>query len=158
MIPILFSLAACGSSDTEFGAGGNDVTVPDGDATMQLSADWFDWSGIVVGYSSSQELTVSSVGDGALSVYEMKLVTNPDAAFFFDEVEDIRLEPGQEVTYAVVADLDVGWDLSTYAEGTLRIRTNDVECTEALLRLRAYPEGYTGPHDDDTASPPVACP
>jgi hypothetical protein len=154
MIPLLLTLAACGNSDTSFGNGDKTVTTPDGDATMELSATYLTWLELVVGFSNSQDLTITSVGTGDLLISEAKVVANPDSAFFFDEIEDVTIGPGESVTWPVAADLHEGWDLSTYATGTLRVKSNDVECVSALLPLVAYPEGFTGDpgNSDDTAA------
>ncbi len=153
---LLLTLLACGN-DTSVGAGGNQISTVPEDASAQFSAGSFEWASVVVGFSNSQPLTIGSIGEGALLIYEIKLVTNPQSAFYFDEVEDIQLEPGQEATYSIVVNLDAGWDLATYAEGTLRVKTNDVECVSVLVPLLAYPEGFTGtPPDADTAATPAA--
>jgi len=141
---LALALAGCGN-DTGFGdAVDPTITAPSGVATMELSAASFTWDALVVGYSNSQDLTITSVGDGDLEIDEIKIVTDPDDAFFFDEIEDVVLQPTQTVTYAVVADMDVGWPLDAFAQGQLRIRTNDSACITAMLPLLAYPEGYTG--------------
>ena len=150
-------LAGCGN-DTGLGNGNETtLTAPSGVATMELSAVSFTWDALAVGYSSSQDLVITSVGDGDLELNELKIVTDPDDAFFFDEVEDVVLQPGQTVTYAVVADMDAGWSLDAFAQGQLRIRTNDAECITAMIPLLAYPEGYTGEPaqitDTSTANP-----
>lgn len=154
---LLLTLLACGN-DTNVGSGGNDISTAPADASAQLSAGGFEWTEVPLGYSNSQSLVVGSIGEGALLVYEIKLVTNPQAAFYFDEVEDIQLEPGQEATYSIVVNLDAGWDLATYAEGTLRVKTNDVECVSVMVPLLAYPEGYTGtPASDTGATTAIDC-
>lgn len=149
----LLSLLACSGTDTVVGAGGNEISTVPEDAAAQLSAISFEWTDVALGYSNSQELTVGSVGEGALQIYEIKLVTNVQSAFYFDEVEDISLEPGQSAPYPIVINLDADWDVSTYAEGTLRVKTNDVDCVSVMIPLVGYPEGFTGtPAEADTAS------
>jgi len=140
-------LVGCSPQDTGLTNGPDDQEVPTGTAKMELDVTEIVIADIVLGYSKSASFTATSVGDSNLQIYEVRIVADKSDVFFFEEVEDLELAPGQSKTLTVVADLDV----DAPAEGSLRLRTSDPDNATVTLPLHAYPEGYVPPEDTDTA-------
>lgn len=137
MLGLILGLA-CSPTDTGLtnGGGGGD-TVP-GTGRLELSTLDMVITDVEVGYSKSSPLTITSIGDGNLLIYEIRIVADATDAFYFDEVEDVELAPKQSVTYNVVADLPD----ENPATGELRIRSNDPDYASFNLPLSAYPLGW----------------
>ncbi|MFN7147477.1 MAG: hypothetical protein ACK4YP_27165 [Myxococcota bacterium] len=160
-LAVLVLLAGCGPQDTAFSNGNGDPDLPTGTGRMEIDQTEITVQNIDVGYSKSAQFTITSVGDANLLLYEIRVVTDVDDVFYFDEVEDVELAPEQSATYSVVADLEV----DAPSVGELRIRTNDPDYANLIVPLNAWPEGYVPPEDtggggdtgadtgEDTASP-----
>lgn len=142
-LAVLVLLAGCGPQDTAFSNGNGDPDLPTGTGRMEIDKTEILVENINVGYSQSEQFTIKSVGDANLLIYEIRVVTDVDDVFFFDEVEDLEFPPGQEETYSVVADLEV----DAPSDGELRIRTNDRDYANLIVPLHAWPEGYVPPED-----------
>ncbi|MES2638775.1 MAG: hypothetical protein V4850_04815 [Myxococcota bacterium] len=139
-------LVGCGPQDTGLTNGNNDNDIVNGTGRMTLSVTELVIEHIVLGFSQSAQFTVESVGDANLQIYEMRIVADTDDVFFFNELENLEMAPGQSESYSVVADLTV--DAPSYGE--LRLRTSDPDAAALILPLHAYPEGYVPPEDTDT--------
>lgn len=142
-LAVLVLLAGCGPQDTAFSNGNGDQDLPTGTGRMEIDQTEITIENINVGYSQSEPFTIKSVGDASLLIYEIRVVTDVDDVFFFDEVEDLEFAPGQEETFSVVADLEV----DAPSDGELRIRTNDPDYANLIVPLHAWPEGYVPPED-----------
>jgi hypothetical protein len=140
-------LVGCSPQDTGLTNGNNDNDIVTGTGRMTLSVPEIVIEHIELGYSKSASFTIESVGDGNLLIYEIRIVADADDVFFFDEVENAELAPGQtSEPYSVNADLTV--DAPSYGE--LRLRTSDPDAAALILPLHAYPDGYVPPEDTDT--------
>jgi hypothetical protein len=139
----LVVLVGCAPQDTTLGNGNDQNDVVTGTGRMQLDPEALTIQDIEVGYSKSGDFTITSVGDADFILSEAKIVADASDVFYFDEVEDVRLAPGQSATYTVVADLDE----ATAADGQLRLKTNDPDASTYLLDLHAWPLGYVPPED-----------
>ena len=139
-------LVGCGPQDTGLTNGNNDNDIVTGTGRMTLSVSELVIENIELGFSQSSQFTIESVGDANLLIYEIRIVADPDDVFYFDELEDAELAPGQSSSHSVNADLTV--DAPSYGE--LRLRTSDPDAAALILPLSAYPEGYVPPEDTDT--------
>ena len=141
---LLTTLLACGS-DTGVGIGTPTTsTVPAEDGVLQVDP-WFElWTEVTLGYSVDSTLTVTNVGTGALDIYEIKLLTDPDSAFGFTEIKNLTLQPTEFQTYYVATDLALDHSLDVPSVGQIRIRSSDPNCDQAVVPMMSFPEGYTG--------------
>lgn len=139
---------ACGPQDTGLGIAPQDQDIVTGSGGIQVDPPALLIADVQQGYSRSGDFTVTSVGDGNLLMYELRIVADAANAFAFIELEDVALAPGVSVTYTVAAQI-VGTEP---VDGQLRIRTNDAENASYILNLRATPEGWVEPETGgDTA-------
>jgi hypothetical protein len=141
-IAALLLLVGC-TPQTGFSNGKNNQDLPTGTGRMEIDKTEITVSDIQVGYSESVPFTITSVGDANLIIYEVRIVTDVDDAFYIDEFEEIELAPGQDKIFSLVADLEA----DAPAEGELRIRTNDPDYASFIVPLAAWPEGYVPPED-----------
>ena len=134
---LLIVILACGQPDTTFaGSGGDDdPSGLDGTATASITPAELVWTGVDVGYSSELQLTIASVGDGDLTVYDLSLLNDTTESFVFDRVEDLTLAPGESESFDVTCDLES----AITAEATIRVRTNDATQTEVSVPLTCSP-------------------
>lgn len=132
---ILLSLLACGVPDTGFGTTDDYEEGLTGEAKAEISPAELVWNDADVGYSSSLDLTIASVGDGELTVYEIALMADTTDTFVFDRVQDVTLAPGESDSWRVTCDLEE----AITAEAYLRVRTNDPDQTEVSVPLSCSP-------------------
>jgi hypothetical protein len=102
------------------------------------------------GFTKSATFEVTSTGTDNLSIYDAKLVANPDGVFTFEERVDNDILPGESQTWAVAATLPD----PAMVEGALRIESNDPVAPTFFVTLCAVTKDYpetcpaTAPGDD----------
>lgn len=151
----LLLLVGCSPTDTTLTNGNGNDDVVSGTGAMTIDKPEITIADIEVGYSKSEQFTITSTGDANLRIYEIRIVADASDVFFFEEVEEVELAPTQTATYTVVADLAV----AEPAEGQLRVRTSDPDNAALIVPLHAYPTGYVPPEDTggaDTGSDTAA--
>ncbi|MDP2315143.1 MAG: hypothetical protein Q8P41_19745 [Pseudomonadota bacterium] len=136
-------LIGCGSPQTGLTNGPKDVDIVTGTGKMSVDREELVIADIQVDYSRSESFVISSIGDGNLQIYEIRIVADVSDVFFSEEIEDLELAPTQTYSYTVVADLAA----PEPADGELRIRTSDPDAPNFILPLHAWPEGYVPPED-----------
>jgi hypothetical protein len=104
-----------------------------------VSAEALTLTDLAVGFSENTTLGVTSAGENNLAIYGARLVANPDAQFYFEEVEDVELAPGASLEWVVVATLEAAEDVT----GKLRIESNDLDNPTLYIPVCAYPTGST---------------
>ncbi len=135
---LMACLVACGG-DSGFNNRELDVDPVDGDAIMELSAQSLIWEDMEPGLTIGFNLEVASVGELNLHLYESRLTASGGGVFYLPE--DWRNEkvvaPGSSVTLTVTAAFEEDAAGGDEANGTLRIRCNDIESTLYELPLFA---------------------
>ena len=146
VIPLLAVLAACSGTDTTLTNGNSDVDTVVGNGVMEIDKTEVLIDGLVVDFAQSDSFTITSAGEANLLIYEIRIIADATQSFYFEEVEDIELAPGQtrteNVTCTLTSDAPV--------DGILRIRTNDPDKASFELPIIGWPEGYTGDTDTGT--------
>ncbi len=141
LLSLCVLLVGCTQS-TSLSNGGRDNEVVTGSGTMSIDPAEVYILDLEGEFGKSSPITISSIGDANLVIYEIKITADATESFFFEEVEeDVELQPGASVTYSVYAQLADG----NPAEGQLRLRTNDVDATALTVPLYAWPLGYEPP-------------
>ncbi len=133
-------LAGCTQS-TSLSNGGTASEVVTGSGKMMVDPAEVYILDLEGEFGKSALLTISSIGDANLVIYEIKITADATDSFFFEEVEDVELQPGASVSYPVYGQLSD----ANPAEGQLRLRTNDVDATSLTVPLYAWPLGYEPP-------------
>lgn len=133
---LLLAFLACGEPDTTFANPGDDTASGvEGTATASITPAELVWTAVDVGYSSVLQLTIASVGDGDLVLYDLSLLNDTTESFVFDRVEDLTLAPGESETFDVTCDLET----AITAEANIRVRTNDTTQAEVSVPLTCSP-------------------
>ena len=138
---LLMALLAC-QTDTSFNNNTTDVTDVAGTGNMELSETEMTWTEMTVGNAASQTLFINSVGELNLVLYEARLIATGNGAFYIEETEDKVIAPGSAYELIIVANVDN----DNLREGTLRLKTNDLDNQEVLIPLTA--STGTGGGDD----------
>jgi hypothetical protein len=139
-IPLLSLLFAACQTDTGFTHQDDDGSAIEGDAKMELSATVVVWEDLNLAQTYSRELIISSTGERNLLIYEARVIDSAGGVFYLpDEWKDNEktIMPGTSVTMVLTAYFDEDSEAGTTAEGSLKIRSNDVDETEHLLSLTA---------------------
>ncbi len=151
---IVAALALTGCpSNTTFTNTDADVTEVDGAAAVIWSPSEFAWTDLSVGITYSLFLTVESVGDIELQIYQAQVINNPSGAFYvpdFDDGASIKVEAGntRELTVTVTLTEDAA------AEAEIWLQTNDGDNLNVYIPLSAAPAGSGSDTagGDDTSS------
>lgn len=128
-------LVGCGGSETGIDAKDGTHTGTTGDPVADISPAEIVWDAAPVGYSVSEQLSITNVGDGVLEIYEISLLNDTTDTFVFDNVSNVELEAGLGDTWEVTCDLEQ----DSPATASLRIRTNDPEKVEVTVPLTCNP-------------------
>lgn len=150
LLAALFALSACASGEQGFGNTEQNSNVDEGNGTLEVSPTelviedvlWED------GVAGSGTITVTSVGDGTLRLYDVALSDTGGGALYMVPVdEDINLATG------VSRDFVINATLTEYAkvEGSLRIQSNDGEQQLIEVPITALPTGWEEPEDSGDA-------
>lgn len=132
---LVLALLACGQPDVNLGSNTDDNTGLTGSAVAEITPAELVWTDADVGFSSVLDLTITSVGDGDLEVYEIALMNDTTGTYVFDRVRDETIAPGEAKTWPVTCDLEE----AITAEANLRVRTNDPDATEVSVPLSCSP-------------------
>lgn len=145
---LVLSFLAC-ETTTGFSDGKNDIVAPT-DSAMAVSTDRIIIDQVDPGFTRSATFDVSSTGTDNLSIYEAKLVGNPDGVFTFEERVNTDIVAGESQTWAVAATLPE----PRMVEGALRIESNDPTTPTFFITLCAVTTGFAEScplvDDDDT--------
>ncbi|MCB9761232.1 MAG: hypothetical protein H6739_15430 [Alphaproteobacteria bacterium] len=147
-IPTLLLLAMGCSPETSFQNNTGDNSEVEGGGALEYSPAELIFEDLTVGNTYSQDITFSSVGEVNLTVYEVRVISSAEGTFYVGETEDLVIAPGTALPVTITASLAQ----DEPREGTLRVRTNDVEYIEFTIPMIARPEGYTGDDTGDTAA------
>lgn len=135
--PVLLLLLAACETDTGFGDGSNTIVAAT-DSAMAVSTDRIIIDLVDPGFTKSATFDVSSTGTDNLSIYEAKMVGNPDGVFTFEERVNNDIPPGETQTWAVAATLPE----PAMVEGALRIESNDPTTPTFFLTICAVTTDY----------------
>ena len=158
MLSSLFFLTAIGcGGESGFSSNDGDVNPIEGNAIMELSHDSLVWEDMEPGITMGFDLTVTSVGELNLVLYESRIISSGDGVFYLpdDWREEKTISPGGSLTMTVTAAFPEDSPPETTAEGLLRIKCNDIESIQYELPLQANtkPEtGDTGDGEDPTGT------
>lgn len=128
---LLMALLAACQTDTSFNNNTEDVTDVQGKGDMELSAFELTWENMDLGQAESQTLLIKSIGELNLVLYEARIISTGNGAFYIEETEDKVIAPGTTYELVVVANVDN----DNLREGTLRLKTNDLDYSEVLIPL-----------------------
>ena len=139
---LTFLLIACTQGDQSFGAV-NEVTGQDqGTALLEYSPAEIIFTDVELDFLGSGTLTITSIGDGALSIDKVDITNSADGAFYMDEAstENLSLQPEISRDFVVTILMETA---ATHI-GELRIRSNDEAHRDVRIPLCAFPAGYEG--------------
>jgi len=132
MMTTFMSLSGCGG-DTNFSHQDDDVKPVTGDSLVEFSETELRWDDIELGQTISRELTVSSVGDVDLEMYDARVIVGSSTFYLPDDWRNSRtIASGSDITLLITASLD-----EPMAEGILRIKCNDSNQLEFEIPLIA---------------------
>jgi len=141
---LVMALLAC-QQDTYLNTTTTDVTDVQGAGDVEISATELVWTDLNIGEVTGQTLYIHSIGELNLVLYEARLISTGNGAFYIEETEDKVIAPGVSYELLVVANVDN----DNVRQGTLRLKTNDIDALEMLIELTAS----TGIDDaDDTGT------
>ena len=141
LISICIALTACGG-DTSFSHQDDDVKPVTGDSLIEFSETELRWDDIELGQTISRELTISSVGEVDLEMYDARVIVGSSTFYLPDDWRSSRtIASGSDITLLLTASLE-----ETMAEGILRIKCNDANQLEFEIPLTATAAADT----DDT--------
>lgn len=139
-------LAGCQPGDTSFHNGDGNDDVVTGTSRLVVNVTELVIDDMQIGYAKSGTITLESVGDSTLKVYEIGLVSNQGGVFYtaaFEKGAELELPPTETHNITVTATLPT----AEPAYGELRVRTSDPDATSVSIPLHAYPHGYVPPED-----------
>ena len=139
---LLMALLAACQTDTSFNNNTEDVADVQGKGDMDLSALELTWSNMGLGQAESQTLLIKSIGELNLVMYEARIISTGNGAFYIEETEDKVIAPGTTYELVVVANVEN----DNLREGSLRLKTNDLDFAEILIPLTAW-TGDVGSED-----------
>ena len=126
------ALAGCGG-DTNFSHQDDDVKPVTGSSLVEFSATELHWDDIELGQTISRELTIASIGEVDLELYDARVIVGSSTFYLPDEWRSSRtIASGSEVTLLLTASLD-----ESMAEGILRVKCNDANQIEYEIPLLA---------------------
>ena len=128
--------AAC-DVDSGFSDGGNEIADLTNGA-LTLSTDRVILDGLDLQFTKSSQFTVSSVGEDNLTIYDAKLVANPDAVFTFESRIQSDIVTGESQDWQVAATLQE----AGMVEGVIRIQSNDPTTPQLLVTLCAVSKDF----------------
>ncbi len=131
MLVHLFLLAC--TPDTGFNNKTTDPGNVEGNGVMELSETELSWTEVSIGEANSQVLYVRSIGTLNLVLYEARLISTGNGAFYIEDTEEKVIAPGSAYELVVVANVDN----DNLRQGTLRLKTNDLDQKEVLVPLSA---------------------
>ena len=137
---LTFLFIACTQGDQTFGAV-NEVSGQDqGTAKLEYSPSEIIFSDVELDFLSSGTITITSVGDGALTIDKVDITNSADGAFYMDEAstENLSLQPEISRDFVVTVLMET----SAVHIGELRIRSNDEDHRDVRIPLCAFPLGY----------------
>jgi hypothetical protein len=105
-----------------------DDTAPVG--TASFSAEELLWHNLSAGFSQTQTLDVTNIGEGVLDISEASIVTDP-AGVYSVNFSPFSLDPGSIGSVVVTALLAEEGPTS----GELRVRTSDPDAASTLFPL-----------------------
>jgi len=138
---LITTLLAC-QGDQTFSQQDADVDNVEGAGMLTYTPKLMTWTDLEVGNTVGQTLTINSVGELNLLIYEARLIQSANGQFYMGETEDKTLGPGQELAIDVVCSLNRDQPI----EGVLEVKTNDLDHITFEVPLQAFPLGWT----DDT--------
>ncbi len=151
---LLGALGAC-TNETNFSRQEDDVGVVEGNGELLLEPDTVDLWELVPLITTSETLNIANVGENNLVIYEARIITSGGGTFYLPpewSSEQRTVAPGQSIDMILAATLAV----EGTQEGSLRIKSNDVNLLERYVTLRATtdaPPSETAPPDTgDTRS------
>jgi len=151
---LLSALGAC-TNDVNFTRQQDDVEVVEGNGEMLMEPATVDLYGLVPEITTSETLRIENVGTNNLLVYEARIITSGGGTFYLPDewmTTERTVAPGQSIDMIVAATLAA----EGTQEGSLRIKSNDVNLLERYVTLRATsdPEETTGTDPGDTGTGP----
>ncbi len=153
LLALLGSLFAC-TNDTNFSRQEADVEVVEGNGEMLLEPGTVDLWGLLPEITTSETLTIQNVGDNNLVIYEARVITSGSGTFYLPDewmTTERTIAAGQSIDMVVAATLAT----EGTQEGSLRIKSNDVNLLERYVTLRATTDpGETQTTGGDTGDTP----
>ncbi len=140
---LVMALLAC-QQDTHLNNNTTDVADVEGAGDVEISATEMVWTDLTLGEVTGQTLYIRSVGELNLVLYEARLINTGNGAFYIEETENKVIATGVSYELLVVANVDN----DNLRQGTLRLKTNDIDALETLIDLTAS----TGTGVEDTGS------
>ena len=146
----LLLMACSGQSSTFSSKGDDNSTLDQGVGQLTWSPEVLLIADVQLGIAQAGTLTITSSGDNTLRIDSISLSNAGDGVFYVEDRSDLNLAPEQETTVDVVANFDnIG-----FAEGELRIRSNDADNRDLRIPVCAVTEGYPDPYSCGEESPP----
>ncbi len=136
---MLFILALWGCQDQTFSQHDADIDNVEGAGVLTYSPEILLWTDLEVGNTVGQAVTIDSVGELNLMVYEARIIQSANGQFYMSETEDKTIGPGGSLPIDVVCSLNRDQPI----EGVLQIKTNDVDHITFEVPLQAFPLGWT---------------
>jgi hypothetical protein len=148
---LLSALVAC-TTDTNFTRQQDDVEVVEGNGEMLIEPSSVNLYGLVPEITTSETLRIENVGDNNLVLYEARIITSGGGTFYLPEewlTTERTVAAGQSIDMIIAATLGA----EGTQEGSLRIKSNDVNLLERYVTLQATSdpeETETTPGDTGT--------
>ena len=141
---VLFA-AACGGGDNGFSIDDNDPGNEQGTGVAEVYPTELAFEDCEPDISYSEPFKITNVGDNTLTVYEISVIVG-GTVFYVEDVAEFELEPKDHREFDVVATLTAPMKPT---DGTLRIKTSDVDAIDFQMPLHAEPAAKdTGAADD----------
>lgn len=138
---ILFILCTgCASQNSTFSTKGDDnSTLDQGVGQIQWEPAYLLITDVQNGVAKSGTITLTSIGDNTLRIDSIGLSNAGDGVFYAEEKDDLSLAPDQTTSIEVVA----GFDATGFAEGEIRVRSNDADNRDLRIPVCAVSEEFT---------------
>lgn len=123
--------------DHGFSPSDGDVDNVEGNGAIELSPESIVFTDMEVGATYSDYLKATSTGENNLEIEEIRILNSGGGVFYMEEKEDLVLAPGTSKEFTITATLAE----ATLAEGSLRIKSNDLDMPVIEYALQAVPLG-----------------
>ena len=142
---LILSLWAC-QGDQTFSQQDADVEDVQGAGVLTYSPLELLWTDLEEGNTVGQTLTIESVGELNLLLYEARIIQSANGQFYMEETEDKTLGPGTSLEIPVVCSITRDQPI----DGVLQVKTNDIDHISFEIPLRAIPLGWVEDTGDST--------
>ena len=138
---MLFILGfGCASQNSTFSTKGDDnSTLDQGVGKLQWDPAYLLITDVQNGVAKSGTITITSIGENTLRIDSIGLSNAGDGVFYAEDKEDLSLAPDQTTNIEVVAS----FDSTGFAEGEIRVRSNDADNRDLRIPVCAVSEGFT---------------